>query len=386
MAKKDNRWLSVLALTVAAFVFNSSESMPIGLMTDIASGLGVSESAVGLLVSGYAWVVAFMSLPLMMAFSKMEYRRLMIGIVALFTVSHALSAVSTTYWMLMASRVGVAVAHSIFWAIAPPVAIRVAPEGRGPLAMSMIMTGTSVAQIVGMPAGRAIGLLVGWRLTFLTIGAIAFLVLLIFLFTFPKVPNDMDFKIGDLPKIFRNRALMSIYISIILIVTGCFTTYSFIEPFLGRIAGLDKVLVTVALMLFGFSGIIGSAVFSKKYTTSGQALTMFCLVATPMMLGLLWPASGFAWLLVPLLLTWGIANTLFNLVMQAELMRIETAATTIAMALYSGLYNVGIASGSMFGGFVNDYVGLPYIGLFGAAVSFLALLYGSFRMLPLLRR
>ncbi|MCR5243271.1 MAG: sugar transporter, partial [Bacteroidales bacterium] len=79
MVERKNSWLPVVALTIAAFVFNSSESMPIGLMTDIAEGLGVSDSAVGMLVSGYAWVVAFMSLPLMVAFSKMEYRRLMIG-------------------------------------------------------------------------------------------------------------------------------------------------------------------------------------------------------------------------------------------------------------------------------------------------------------------
>ncbi|MBO7622671.1 MAG: MFS transporter, partial [Bacteroidales bacterium] len=155
MVERKNSWLPVVALTIAAFVFNSSEAMPIGLMTDIAEGLGVSDSAVGMLVSGYAWVVAFMSLPLMVAFSKMEYRRLMIGIVTLFMLSHVLSAVSTGYWMLMGSRVGVACAHSIFWAIAPPVAVKVAPEGKGPLAMSMIITGTSIAQIVGMPTGRA---------------------------------------------------------------------------------------------------------------------------------------------------------------------------------------------------------------------------------------
>lgn len=384
MVERKNSWLPVVALTIAAFVFNSSEAMPIGLMTDIAEGLGVSDSAVGMLVSGYAWVVAFMSLPLMVAFSKMEYRRLMIGIVTLFMLSHVLSAVSTGYWMLMGSRVGVACVHSIFWAIAPPVAVKVAPEGKGPLAMSMIITGTSIAQIVGMPTGRAIGLLLGWRLTFLTIGVIAFLVLMVFLFSFPRIPNDMDFSLRDLPSVLGNRALISIYVTLIIIVTGYFSAYSFIEPFLDRVAGLDKVLVTVALMLFGFSGIIGSAIFSKKYPSRGRALVVSSLVAVPLMLLILRPTAGFIGALVPVLLVWGIANTLFNLVFQAELMRIETRATTIAMALYSGLYNVGIATGSFLGGVINDSVGLPYISLFGAAICFISLLYGVFRMLPLL--
>lgn len=235
---KKGSWLPVLILTVAAFVFNTSEFVPIGLLSDIAGDLGISESKAGFLISAYAWVVAIVSLPLMMAFSHTEYRKLMIGVVGLFTISHALSATATGYTALMISRMGVACSHAIFWAVTTPLAVKVAPEGRGPLAMSFIMTGTSLAQIMGMPLGRMIGLALGWRLTFLSVGAVAALVLILLFTMFPKVANDTQFAISDLPAILRNRRLLVIYLIIILLVTGHFTGYSYIEPFLLQVAGL----------------------------------------------------------------------------------------------------------------------------------------------------
>ena len=101
-------WLPLIGLTFAVFVFNTSEFMPIGLLTDIAFDLNISDTRVGLLISVYAWVVALMSLPLMILVSKMELKRLLLGITALFVVSHIISAIADGYYMFMLSRIGVA--------------------------------------------------------------------------------------------------------------------------------------------------------------------------------------------------------------------------------------------------------------------------------------
>lgn len=124
------KWLPLVGMAFAAFVFNTSEFMPIGLLTDIASDLGVSEARAGMLISVYAWCVALLSLPLMLLVCQMEMKRLLLGIVALFIVSHVGSALATGYYTLMASRIGVACAHSIFWSIAAPIAVRTVAEGR----------------------------------------------------------------------------------------------------------------------------------------------------------------------------------------------------------------------------------------------------------------
>ena len=112
------RWLPLVGLTFAVFVFNTSEFMPIGLLSDIAADLHISEVRAGLLVSVYAWVVALMSLPLMVMVSTVELKRLLLAIIALFVVSHVASALAEGYYTLMLSRIGVACAHSIFWSIA----------------------------------------------------------------------------------------------------------------------------------------------------------------------------------------------------------------------------------------------------------------------------
>lgn len=155
------KWLPVVGLTFSTFIFNTSEFIPIGLLTDIASDFSITESKAGILITVYAWVVALASLPLMMVFSKTENKKLLLSIVALFTASHILSGFSSSYYMLMASRIGVACAHAIFWSMVTPLAVRVAPEGKRSVALSFIITGSSVAMIVGLPLGRAVGLMVG---------------------------------------------------------------------------------------------------------------------------------------------------------------------------------------------------------------------------------
>ena len=132
------RWLPLVGLTFAVFVFNTSEFMPIGLLSDIAADLHISEVRAGLLVSVYAWVVALMSLPLMVMVSTVELKRLLLAIIALFVVSHVASALAEGYYTLMLSRIGVACAHSIFWSIAPPLAVRTVPDGRSALGLSTI--------------------------------------------------------------------------------------------------------------------------------------------------------------------------------------------------------------------------------------------------------
>ena len=149
----SKRWMALIGLTFAVFVFNMSEFMPIGLLSGIAADLDVTEARAGMLISVYAWVVALLSLPLMMLVSGMEFRKLLFCTVTLFIVSHVLSAMSHSYTALMLSRMGVACAHAVFWSIASPLAVRIAPEGRTSLALSMIVAGTSIAMIAGLPVG-----------------------------------------------------------------------------------------------------------------------------------------------------------------------------------------------------------------------------------------
>lgn len=169
------QWLALAGIAVAAFVFNSSEFMPVGLLTDIGKTFGTNEATTGMLVSVYAWAVMLLSVPLMIVATRLDFRRLLLVVIVVFLVGQVLTSLSTSYWMLMAARMVVACAHSVFWAIAAPIAVRLVPKNKRALALSVVETGTAVAAIVGLPLGRAIGLAVGWRLTFAIVAVISVL-------------------------------------------------------------------------------------------------------------------------------------------------------------------------------------------------------------------
>lgn len=389
MQKKESfsRWLPLVGLTFAVFVFNTSEFMPIGLLTDIATDLNISEAHAGLLISVYAWVVAIMSLPLMIKASKMELKRLLLSIIALFVVSHVGSALAEGYYTLMLSRIGVACAHSIFWSIASPLAVRTVPDGKRALALSAIATGSSVAMVVGLPLGRVIGLYVGWRMAFMSIAIISALIFVFILVVFPKLQSRGKFAFKQLPELLHNRVLVGVFIMSVLFATAHYTCYSYIEPFLGKVAAMSPETVTLVLIVFGGSGMLGSIAFSKYYmanprrfilaVTLGPALCMMMLQAA---------TAGMAYTLAVCIL-WGAMATAFNIAFQDNTIRFAPEnATSIGMSIFSGIFNLGIGSGAYVGGLVVSQLSIEYIGYAGGAIGVIATLYLVLRYFPNMRR
>ena len=379
------QWLPLLGLTFSAFIFNTSEFVPIGLLTDIANDFQITEAHAGLLITIYAWVVALASLPLMLLVSKVEFKRLLLSVVALFALSHILSSVSSNYMTLMVSRIGVACSHAIFWSIASPLAVKVAPEGKRSLALSFIVTGTSIAMIVGLPLGHIVGLFLGWRMTFLCIAVLAALVFVFMAIVFPKVPNQNPVSLRNLPGLVKTPALTGIYILTVVAITGHYTGYSYIEPFMAQVAHLRESAITFALMLFGLAGIVGSILFSKKYDKHPVAFINVAVYGIVAFLYLLQPASISMGSTLLVCVLWGIAITAFNLVFQALIIQFAPQATSIAMSIYSGIFNVGIGSGALIGGYTCTYLSLGWIGYIGGTISLVAAFYCTKRVLPLLR-
>ena len=117
-------WMSLIGLTCSTFIFNTSEFIPIGLLTDIARDFAITDTKAGMLISVYAFAVMILSLPLMILVSRFELKKLISSVILVFAVFQISSAMSTSYVMLMISRIGVACSHAIFWSIAAPLAVR----------------------------------------------------------------------------------------------------------------------------------------------------------------------------------------------------------------------------------------------------------------------
>ena len=388
MQKKESftRWLPLIGLTFAVFVFNTSEFMPIGLLTDIATDLNISEARAGLLISVYAWVVAIMSLPLMIMVSKMELKRLLLSIIALFVVSHVASAFAEGYYTLMLSRIGVACSHAIFWSIAPPLAVRTVPDGKRALGLSTIATGSSVAMVVGLPLGRVVGLYVGWRMTFLSIAIISALIFIFIAVVFPKLQSRGKFAFKQLPALLHNRVLVGVFIMSVLFATAHYTGYSYIEPFLGKVASMSPDLVTLVLIVFGASGMLGSIAFSKYYMANRRRFILVMTLGPALCLLLLQVAAASLLSVVVVCIMWGAMATAFNIAFQDNTIRFAPEnATSIGMSIFSGIFNLGIGSGAYVGGLVVSHMSIDYIGYAGGLIGLIATLYLVVRYFPNMR-
>ena len=377
-------WLPVIGLAFSTFIFNTSEFIPIGLLSDIAADFSITESNAGMLITVYAWVVALASLPLMLTFAKTENKRLMLGITALFIVSQVLSGISKDFYMLMISRIGVACAHAIFWSIVTPYAVRIAPEGKKSAALSIIVCGSSIAMIVGMPIGRTIGLLMGWRATFLVIGAAAAVIFLFLAFLLPKAPSDSSISLRKLPALIKSPALLSIYLTTVIAITGHFTAYSYIEPFLAQTAGLSETWITLILTIFGFVGLVGSFLFAKCYDAHRKLFIVFAVCGLCVSMLMLQVMSFSLASVILLCVFWGTAINFYNLAFQSEIIRNAPQGSAVAMSIYSGIYNMGIGSGALVGGYVCSGLEVGFIGYAGGAIAVIASVLCIRKLVPAL--
>lgn len=378
--------MSLIGLTCSTFIFNTSEFIPIGLLTDIARDFAITDTKAGMLISVYAFAVMILSLPLMILVSRFELKKLISSVILVFAVFQISSAMSTSYVMLMISRIGVACSHAIFWSIVAPLAVRTVPTQFKNVALSMIATGTSIAMIFGLPIGRIIGLQIGWRMTFLYIGIFAFALIIYLLSVLPIVPSRGNFSLHKLPILFKQPALFRLFVLAFAFATSYYTGYSYIEPFLKQIAGMPNSWITVTLMIFGGMGILGSLCFSKFYSANPFRFMSIALLSLCGCLTLLHVSSFHSITIILLCALWGMTFTASNVTLQAETINYSPLdATAVSTSIFSGLTNLGIACGTYIGGAVYTHFSLSGIGYVGGILALLTFIYWIKRVIPAMK-
>lgn len=360
-------------MACAAFIFNTTEFVPVALLTDIGQSFDMQSSDVGLMMTVYAWTVMIMSLPAMLATGDMERKGLLLKLFVIFIIGHIISVIAWNYWILLIARMCIAVAHSLFWAITASLVMRVAPKNKKTQAIGMLAIGTSLATILGLPLGRIVGQLVGWRITFAIIAALAVVVMVFIMRLLPNLPSKNAGSLSSLPILAKRPLLIGLYATTVLIVSAHFTAYTYIEPFMVQIGQMDPNLTTMILLVFGISGVTASVIFNRLYRLGATQFIIHAILLLAISLGFMLTSAGYTATMFALAFIWGIGISCIGLALQMRVLQLAPDATDVASAIYSGIFNAGIGAGALFGNQITHHIGLEYIGFSGATLAMIAL-------------
>lgn len=363
----------VMVMALSAFIFNTTEFVPIALLTDIGNSFAMPVETVGSMITIYAWLVAVLSLPAMLATAHIERKKLLLGLFAIFIGGHVISVVASSFGVLLVGRALIALAHAVFWSITASLVVRLAPKGRQTKALGLLSMGSALATVLGLPLGRMVGQWLGWRMTFGVIGGLAGLTMLFVAWLLPNLPSKNVGSLASLPAIGKNRALLVVYALTVLGVTAHFTAYSYVEPTLLQINQFSANFATLILLAFGGAGFVASWLFGHFYEHHQTKFLLFAMVGLLVsLLAVMW-ITGNQGLWFGLAFFWGGCMTAISLALQFQVLKLAPTATDVAMSIFSGIYNVGIGGGAFVGGLVITGLGLAMVGNVGAGIALVAL-------------
>ena len=375
MADNGLHRAALAALGASAFVYVTAETIPIGLLPQIAAGLDVTEAQVGLLLTSYAVVAGVTTIPLTALTMRIPRHRLIAITVAIFVVSQIGAALAPTFEVLVLARLICAVAHGVFWSAIAPVAARLAPPDQAGRATSIVFLGNSLAIVLGVPLGTALGQWLGWRVAIGALavaGAICVAALLVLLPRMPALPQDLAARAGARLKasvaIIRSGPVASVCLVTAVLVIGHFAAYTYIAPLVRRDGGLEGVALSALLLGYGAAGLFGNWLAGRFVDRRPGTLLLTMIAVMAAALLALVPVLGPVPTVLAALL-WGGAFTAIPVSLQAAILRVAPAARDAASAVYVVAFQIGIGGGALLGERFVTAGRLPWLPVIAAVLS-----------------
>lgn len=367
--------LAVFALAVGGFAIGTTEFVTMGLLPQIAEGVGVSIPAAGNVIAAYALGVV-VGAPLIAVFgAKLPRRALLAWLMVAYAGFNALSAAASSYGVLFLARFLDGLPHGAYFGVASLVAASLAaPERRG-RAVASVMLGLSVANVIGVPAATWLGQQVGWRAAYLAASGLALLTVVLVLAFVPSCPGDPEATGRRELQFFRNGQAMLTLLAGAVGFGGMFAVYSYIAPTVTDVGGLSESAVPVFTAVFGIGMVAGTWLAGRLADWSVFRTLIGSGIGSGVVMLLVWALAPYGWwLMVPIFLVTAVGSVLVvNL--QLRLMSVSGEAQTLGAAMNHASLNLANALGAWLGGVVIAAgYGYRSPALVGAALSVLGVL------------
>ncbi|WP_324023143.1 MFS transporter [Aeromonas caviae] len=370
--------LALFALTLSAFAIGTTEFVIVGLIPTIAEQLNVSLPSAGLLVSLYALGVAIGAPVLTALTGKLPRKWLLVGLMALFTVGNLLAWQAPGYESLIVARILTGLAHGVFFSVGSTIATGLVAKEKAASAIAIMFSGLTVALVTGVPLGTWIGQVFGWRETFLVVSLLGLVAMVGSMLLVPgNLPKGATSSVREQLSVLTRKPLLLVYAKTALGYGGAFTAFTFLAPILQQVSGFSAGAVSLILLVYGVSVAVGNIWGGKLADRMGPLPALKLLFAgLAVVLLVLTFTAPHPVLAVLTVLVWGafafgnVPGLQVLVVKQAE--RHTPNAVDVASGLNIAAFNVGIALGSVVGGFVVEHLGLMHTPWIGALIVLLA--------------
>jgi predicted MFS family arabinose efflux permease len=360
--RQRNGWFGVAAVAVGSFGTVLSEFLPIGLLPSIAGDLHVPIGTAGLMVVATGLAAAVASPVVTVTTSRLDRRGVLVGLSAVLVLADVVAAIADAFPVLLLARILLGVALGGFWAVGAGIASRLVATEHVIRGTSLITAGISIATVVSLPLGSFIAAASTWRLAFVIGAALGGVALVLQLLALPAIPSQQRIRAGALTALFGvPRARFGLIVAALLFA-GQFAAYTYISPFLEGAARIRPELVSVALLVFGVSGIVGNFVTGAALARSVTTTLVIGGLVIAAAAALLPPVAHLPVAVFALLVVWGSAWGGLPLGLQTWMVAATPKGAEAGLAMFVTTLQVALAVGSTVGGIV--------VTVSGSAVDF----------------
>ena len=346
------RWLAVLALALGGFGIGTTEFVAMGLLPDIAASLGITEPTAGHVISAYALGVVIGAPLIACLAARMNRKTLLLALMAVFTLGNLASVLAPSYGTLMAARFVAGLPHGAFFGVAALVAAHLMGPRNRAKAVAHVMTGLTVATVLGVPMASWLGQALGWRSAFGLVVVVGLITLTAIWFWLPTLRSmHVTSPLTELGALRRVQVWLALLVGMIGF-GGMFAVYTYISTTMTDVAGLPRGLVPLALMVFGVGMVVGNLVGGRMADKSVIRGLYVSIGALGAVLALFVLAAHNPWTALVVLFGIGAAGSAVAPALQTRLMDVAHGAQTLAAALNHSALNIGNATGAWVGGVV----------------------------------